>query len=109
MRIFDFAGPLAPLLRALVLTGLAIGWALILARMVGLRAFSKASAFDFVANVATRRVFGTCSLSWRHSLPGHGVDPDPELPEWLKWLLGALGFLLLAYLFARGGILHLGV
>ena len=53
MEMFDFAGPLAPAVRALFLTALAIMWSLLLARIVGLRSFSKASAFDFVATVAT--------------------------------------------------------
>lgn len=43
----------APVLRALILTAGAVGWTLLLARIVGLRAFSKATAFDFAATVAT--------------------------------------------------------
>ena len=53
MEIFSFLGPAAPLPRAIILTTLAIAWALLLARIVGLRAFSKATAFDFAATIAT--------------------------------------------------------
>ena len=37
----------------MVLTALAIAWTLLLARLVGLRAFSKATAFDLAATIAT--------------------------------------------------------
>ncbi len=53
MILFDGLGSLAPLVRALVLTGGAVAWTLLLARLVGLRAFSKATAFDFAATIAT--------------------------------------------------------
>lgn len=39
--------------RALVLTSAAVVWTLLLARIVGLRAFGKATAFDFAATIAT--------------------------------------------------------
>ncbi len=53
MVFFHDFGSLAPILRALVLTTGAVAWTLILARLVGLRAFSKATAFDFAATIAT--------------------------------------------------------
>lgn len=53
MNIFAAAGDLAPVFRAIVLTAGAVGWTLLLARLVGLRAFSKATAFDFAATIAT--------------------------------------------------------
>lgn len=53
MEIFGFLGATAPVLRAIVLTALAVAWTLLLARLVGLRAFSKATAFDFAATIAT--------------------------------------------------------
>ena len=53
MELFDDFGSLAPVLRALVLSIGAVVWTLILARLVGLRAFSKATAFDFAATIAT--------------------------------------------------------
>ena len=53
MDIFESLGSAAPVARALLLTGAAIVWTLVLARIVGLRAFSKATAFDFAATIAT--------------------------------------------------------
>ena len=53
MEILDELGAAAPVLRAVVLTVLAVAWTLLLARIVGLRAFSKATAFDFAATIAT--------------------------------------------------------
>ena len=53
MEIFHDLGNWAPPVRALVLTSAAVGWTLVLARIVGLRAFSKATAFDFAATIAT--------------------------------------------------------
>ena len=53
MEIFHDLGVAAPVLRAVVLTALAIAWTLLLARGAGLRAVSKATAFDFAATIAT--------------------------------------------------------
>lgn len=53
MEIFADLGVAAPLGRAVVLTAIAVGWTLLLARIVGLRSFSKATAFDFAATIAT--------------------------------------------------------
>ena len=53
MDMFQNLGEAAPIARALLLTGVAIVWTLVLARLVGLRAFSKATAFDFAATIAT--------------------------------------------------------
>ena len=51
--MFDALGDVAPFGRAITLTSGAILWTLLLARLVGLRAFSKATAFDFAASIAT--------------------------------------------------------
>lgn len=53
MEIFSFLGPVAALPRAIFLTVVAMLWTLLVARAVGLRAFSKANAFDFAATIAT--------------------------------------------------------
>lgn len=53
MELFESLGSAAPIARALVLTAGAVAWTLLLARLVGLRAFSKATAFDFAATIAT--------------------------------------------------------
>lgn len=45
--------PYGAIARGLVLTALAILWTLLLVRIIGLRAFSKMTAFDFVTTIAT--------------------------------------------------------
>ncbi len=50
--MFAFAEPVDPLLRGLVLPGVAVLWALLLVRIVALRAY-KMAAFDFVTTIAT--------------------------------------------------------
>lgn len=45
--------PFGPVLRGLILTSVAVLWTVLLVRIVGLRAFSKMTAFDFVATIAT--------------------------------------------------------
>lgn len=53
MLLFDNIGGLAPILRALILTAGAVAWIFALARLVGLRAFRRATAFDCAATTAT--------------------------------------------------------
>ncbi len=45
--------PLDPLIRGIILTTVAVLWTVLLVRIVGLRAFSKMTSFDFVTTVAT--------------------------------------------------------
>lgn len=89
MEIFAGLGPAAPVLRALVLTALAVAWTLLLARIVGLRAFSKATAFDFAATIAT----------------GSLIAQAGTRSSWSEYVqaMGAIGAVfLLQYLLARG-------
>ncbi len=51
--MLEIAQPLGPVIRGLLLTAVAVLWTVLLVRIVGLRAFSKMTAFDFVATVAT--------------------------------------------------------
>jgi uncharacterized membrane protein YcaP (DUF421 family) len=44
--------PLDTILRAFILSGIAVCWVVFMVRIVGLRAFSKMTAFDFVVTVA---------------------------------------------------------
>lgn len=50
--MFDIADPYGPVVRGLLLTALAVLWTVVLVRIVGLRAFSKMTSFDFVTTVA---------------------------------------------------------
>lgn len=91
MEIFGFLGPAAPIPRALVLTALAIAWTLLLARLVGLRAFSKATAFDFAATIAT----------------GSLIAQAGTRGSWSEYVqaMGAIGAIFLVqYLLAKGRI-----
>lgn len=51
--MLDLGETFGPLVRGLVLTSIAVLWTVLLVRIVGLRAFSKMTAFDFVTTVAT--------------------------------------------------------
>lgn len=51
--MFDVIDPFGPAVRGLVLTAIAVLWTVMLVRLVGLRAFSKMTSFDFIATVAT--------------------------------------------------------
>ena len=89
MEIFGNLGAVAPVLRAVALTALAVAWTLLLARIVGLRAFSKATAFDFAATIAT----------------GSLVAQAGTRSSWSEYVqaMGAIGAVFLVqYLLARG-------
>lgn len=51
--MLDLADPYGPVARGLLLTAIAVLWTVLLVRIVGLRAFSKMTSFDFVTTVAT--------------------------------------------------------
>lgn len=52
------------LARALLLSAIALGWVIFVVRVIGLRAFSKMTAFDFVATVATGSLLaGACQAT----------------------------------------------
>ena len=51
--MLEIGGVLGPTFRGLLLTAVAVLWTVLLVRLVGLRAFSKMTASDFVATVAT--------------------------------------------------------
>lgn len=50
-------------LRGAILTGAGLLWVLILARIVGLRSFSKMTAFDFVATIATGSLLANAAVA----------------------------------------------
>ena len=51
--MLELGEPFGPFVRGLVLTSIAVLWTVLLVRIVGLRAFSKMTAFDFVTTFAT--------------------------------------------------------
>lgn len=61
-------GPIADaILRGAILTAAALVWVLMVARLVGLRSFSKMTAFDFVATVATGSLLANAAMADRWS------------------------------------------
>ena len=84
--LFDSDGIAGSVLRGMVLTAGAVAWTLLLVRIVGLRAFSKMTAFDFVSTVATASLIARAagSTDWRdyaQALAGIGAV------FLLQWLL----------------------
>ena len=67
IRMFDLAPALDTAARGVVLTAAALLWVAALVRVVGLRSFSKMTAFDFVATVATGSLLAAAATaaSWR--------------------------------------------
>ena len=56
--------PLDILARALLLSAIALTWVIFVVRVIGLRTFSKMTAFDFVATVATGSLLaGACQAT----------------------------------------------
>ena len=55
------------LVRGIVLTIAALLWVLLVVRVVGLRSFSKMTAFDFVATIATGSLLATAATATRWS------------------------------------------
>ena len=51
--MFDLPEPYGAVARGIILTTGAVLWTILLVRVVGLRAFSKMTAFDFVTTIAT--------------------------------------------------------
>lgn len=76
---------LVPAIRGLVLTAIAVLWTVLLVRMVGLRAFSKMTASDFVATVATGSLIaqaGTRS-QWGEFLQALAAIVGVFMVQWL--------------------------
>lgn len=57
--MFDLSSTFGALARGLLLTSAAMVWILILVRLVGLRSFSKMTAFDFVTTIAVGSLLAT--------------------------------------------------
>jgi uncharacterized membrane protein YcaP (DUF421 family) len=85
MEIFEFSEPFGPIVKGLVLTPLAVLWTMLLVRIVGLRAFSKMTAFDFVTTIATGSLIaqaGTRS-DWPAFLQALAAIGAVFLTQWL--------------------------
>lgn len=63
--MFDLPTEMDILARGSVLTAAALLWVLLLVRIIGLRSFSKMTAFDFVATIATGSLLATAATAPR--------------------------------------------
>lgn len=83
--LFDLTGMAATVVRGLVLTAGAVIWTLILVRLLGLRALSKANAFDFIATVATASLIAQASAvtKWGDYLQALTALTAVFLLQWL--------------------------
>lgn len=65
--MFDLSNELDLIARGAVLTTAALIWVVVLVRIIGLRSFSKMTAFDFVATIATGSLLATAASASRWS------------------------------------------
>lgn len=86
--MFDLPEPYGPVVQGLVLTTGAVLWTVLLARLVGLRAFSKMTAFDFVTTIATGSLIATAGT---HS----------QLTGYVQALAAIAGVFLVQWLLAK--------
>lgn len=63
--MFDLPTEMDILARGAVLTAAALVWVLLLVRVIGLRSFSKMTAFDFVATIATGSLLASAATATR--------------------------------------------
>ena len=77
------------LARGLILTAIALAWVLILVRLVGLRSFSKMTAFDFVATIAAGSLLAT-------------IATTSEWPQFWQGVVALAALFALQYLLAKG-------
>lgn len=83
--MFDLPLPYGPLVRGVILTAGAMLWTILLVRIVGLRAFSKMTAFDFVTTIASSSLVATA-----------GTRTEPS--EYLQTLAAIAGIFLVKWL-----------
>ncbi len=77
--------PFGPVLRGLILTSVAVLWTVLLVRIVGLRAFSKMTAFDFVATIATGSLIAQAGTraDWSEFFQAMAAIAGVFLIQWL--------------------------
>ena len=82
LEIGELLGPVG---RALLLTGVAVLWTVLLVRLVGLRSFSKMTSFDFVATIATGSLIAQAGTRarWDEYLQALAAIGGVFLIQWL--------------------------
>ena len=86
--MFDLPEPYGALVRGVLLTAAAVIWTILLARIVGLRSFSKMTAFDFVTTIATGSLIATAATR-------------SDLSEYIQSLTAIGGVFLVQWLLAK--------
>lgn len=86
--MLDIFPPLDPLIRGVILTSLAVLWTVLLVRIVGLRAFSKMTSFDFVTTIATGSLIAQAGTR-------------SQLPEFFQAMAAIGGVFLIQWLLAK--------
>ena len=86
--MLDIGELFGPVLRGLLLTAVAVVWTILLVRIVGLRAFSKMTASDFVATIATGSLIAQAGTR-------------AELQEFLQSLVAIAGVFLIQWLLSK--------
>jgi len=83
--MLDLEYPWGALARGLVLAAAAVVWTVLLVRLVGLRSFSKMTAFDFVTTVATGSLIAQASTrsDWGEFLQAMAAIAGIFLIQWL--------------------------
>jgi uncharacterized membrane protein YcaP (DUF421 family) len=83
--MFDLSGWEGALVRGAVLTAAALFWTVFLIRIVGLRALSKMSAFDFVATIATGSIIAQAATrsEWAQFVQAMAAIAAIFLVQWL--------------------------
>ena len=83
--MFDLSGWEGALIRGVALTAAALLWTVFLIRLVGLRALSKMSAFDFVATIATGSIIAQAATrsDWPGFLQAMAAIAAIFLVQWL--------------------------
>ncbi len=83
--MFDLPEPYGPVVRGISLTTGAVLWTILIVRIVGLRAFSKMTAFDFVTTIATGSLIATAGTRSELSeyLQALGAIAGVFIVQWL--------------------------
>lgn len=83
--IFEIGYPFGTIGRGLLLTSVAVLWTVLLVRIVGLRAFSKMTSFDFVATIATGSLIAQAGTRarWDEYLQALAAIAGVFLIQWL--------------------------
>lgn len=83
--MFEIGYPFGTIVRGLLLTSVAVLWTVLLVRIVGLRAFSKMTSFDFVATIATGSLIAQAGTRarWDEYLQALAAIAGVFLIQWL--------------------------